>query len=80
MKLWLVLLQGMNDSIINAPIINAPHGKAYVLANDPKEAADKLLNYVNENKFGFSHERELKSVQLIAEDVLYPNCGMRLFL
>jgi len=74
MKLWLVTLQGMTLSINSAP-----HGMAYVLANDPKEAADKLINYVKSKDLGFRHERELKSVELIAEDVLYPDCRMKLF-
>ena len=73
MKLWLVTLQGMN-----VEINSAPHGKAYVLANTPSEAADKLTKYVSDNNLGFSHERELKSVELVADDALYPDCGMRL--
>ena len=76
MKLWLVTLQGMNTAVNSAP-----HGKAYILANDPKEASERLLSYVKDNNLGFTNERELKSVELIAEaDDLYPKCGMRLFL
>ncbi len=74
MKLWLVTLQGMNINLTGAP-----HGKAYVLANDPNEATEKLIKYVNENDLGFRKDRELKSVELIADSSDYPSCGMRLF-
>lgn len=76
MKLWLVTLQGMNISVTGAP-----NGKAYVVANDPKEASERLMNYVKDNKLGFTKERELKSVELIAEsDNMNPDCGMKLFI
>lgn len=73
MKLWLVNLQGMHFNSIGAP-----HGEAYVLAETADEAIGKLQKYVNDNNLGFQKDREIKSIELVADSIKYPDCGMRL--
>jgi len=71
-KLCLVKCRGMRQSNIN--------GVAYVVANDPTEAYNKLRSFLDKNKIGFKKERELFTIELLAESADYPDCGIRLFL
>jgi len=59
-------------------VTGAPHGIAYVLAEDATEAYNKLKDRLEKGKLGFSHERVLESVKLIAEEGEYPDCRMQL--
>jgi hypothetical protein len=78
--LYRVSLKGMTyDST------GAPYGEAYVIASDPTAAYLKLRKFIdtaglNGTPIGFSHERELDKVELIAATGRYPDCRMRLFL
>jgi hypothetical protein len=75
MKLFLVECKGMKYNVTSAP-----GGIAYVLAENPSQAYDKLRDILDKRDLGFSHERELESIRLLAEDSDYPNCRMRLIL
>jgi hypothetical protein len=75
MKLFLVKLRGMR-SVFSSPA----YGCSYVVAEDSNSAYLLLKEYVDKNGLGFDHERELQSVELIAEDAEYPRCGTILFL
>ena len=75
MKLFLVECQGMK---INAT--SAPWGIAYILAEDPTEAYEKLKSRLKEADAGYPDDRELDKVTLIAEDGLYPKCRMQLII
>jgi hypothetical protein len=44
-----------------------PHGIAYVVAIDPAEAYKKLRASLDERKLGFTKERELDKIELLAE-------------
>ena len=66
MKLYKVICRGMSDT----------HGTAFVLADDPHQAYITLRVYLEARNLGFSGERELLSVELIADSE--SNCGRRL--
>ena len=70
MKLYLVTLRGMQSS----------YGTAYVVAGNPDEAVKKVQKYVSDNDFGFSKEREMDSVKLLADEKDYSGCGVKLYL
>lgn len=69
-KLYLVTLRGMLSNITGPAF-----GNAYVVATDPTEAYAKLRKRLDERDVGFSKDRELGSVTLIAESADYPDCG-----
>lgn len=75
MKLFYVECTGMKTAVNGAP-----SGIAYVLADDPTEAYRKLKGWLDTNDIGRNHDRELDSIRLIAEDVMYPDCHFRLVL
>lgn len=43
-------------------------GYYYVVANDPTEAELKLLNLLNENDYGYSRNREVTRIDLLAKE------------
>lgn len=49
-----------------------------MVAESADVAYDKVRLYLEDGKIGFPYQRELKSVELLAEDVVYPDCGVRL--
>ena len=73
MKLFYVECKGMTSNPTGAP-----WGIAYVLAEDPTEAYNKLRAKLEKEDLGFSHERILSKVSLVAEEGLYPDCRMQL--
>lgn len=72
MKLYLVKCKGMTSTIGG----QTPHGLAYVVANDAENAYKILRKKLDEKDLGFYHERELDTIQLIAEEGNYPACGI----
>lgn len=75
-KLYRVKLKGMTSSIAGG----TAHGHPYVLANDPTEALSKVQDYLNKKDLGFSKDREMDTIELLAEEGYYPGCGIPLFL
>lgn len=55
-------------------------GESYVVAANPQKAYEMVRNYLDNNNIGFPHERALRSVELLAEDSSYPECGHMLFV
>ena len=49
---------------------------AYVLAEHPTEAYEKLRALYEEKDWFFRRDRELESIKLIAEYTNYPDCEM----
>lgn len=76
MNLYRVTLQGMNSSIAGS----IAHGVSYVAALDPTEAYNKVRKYLDEKDYGFSSDRVLKSIELLASNDIYSGCTMMLFL
>lgn len=62
-KLYKIELRGMTGW--SSGVI---HGISYVVAANPNEAYKKVRKYLDDNDLGFSKERELKKIELIAED------------
>jgi hypothetical protein len=73
MKLFRLKLRGMETGII-------AYGYPYVVAENMDEAYKKVRNYLDEKDLGFENDREMESIQLLAETGDYPNCGVQLFL
>lgn len=73
MKLFFVECRGMTTSATGTP-----WGVAYVLANDPTEAYNKLKQRLEEGKIGFTDERVLHKITLLAEEGNCPSCRMQL--
>lgn len=55
------------------------HNETYVVDYDPTSAYKKVKDFLDNNDIGFKSERELKYIELIAEDTEYPNTEHRLF-
>ena len=74
-KLWRVRLRGMQSCATGTH-----YGNCYALATDPTAAADKVIAYVNDRDVGFTGERVLESVELVAETGDYPGCRTQIHL
>ena len=75
MKLYRVKLKGMLGSIISTA-----YGHPYVVADDPTEALEKVQDYLDKKDLGFTSDREMVSIELLAEEEDYPECHIQLFL
>jgi hypothetical protein len=75
MKLYRVKLQGMTSNI-DGPA----YGISYVVADNPTEAYYKVKNFLDDKDIGFDREREMGSIELIADENQYGNCGTILYL
>lgn len=56
------------------------HGIAFVVAKNPDEAYKKLRANLDERKLGFTHERELDKIILVAEAYDHTDVRVRLIL
>lgn len=74
-KLYKVTLKGMNYS--STGVI---YGSSYVVAEDPNEAYKKVRKFLDENGIGFSKDRELDKIELIADTYRYTDVGCLLHL
>lgn len=74
-KLYKVNLRGMTYATTGMT-----YGVSYVIAENPTEAYDKVRKYLDTNDIGFSKDRELHSIELIASDSPYNDIGTLLFL
>ena len=74
-KLYLVTLRGMTYSS-SGPA----YGTSYVIAENSDEAYQKVRKFLDENDLGFSKDRELKKIELIADTYRYTDTGCLLFL
>ena len=60
--------------------IGIDYSQSYVVAEDPNKAYKMVRAFLDKEALGFDHERELKFVELIAEESRYTDIGTRLFL
>ena len=74
-KLYRVILRGMTGTLGTSVAYGAP----YVVATSPDAAVALVRAHLEENDIGFSGDRELKSVELLAESTAYPDCRIQLF-
>lgn len=70
-KLYRVTLIGMNNSLYKV---------SYVVTTDCNKAYQKVKSFLDKNDLGFSKERELDKVELVAENYQYTNTETILFL
>jgi len=75
MKLYRVKLKGLTGSVVTTA-----YGKPYVVADNPTDALIKVQTYLKENKIGFSGDREMDTIELLAEEGDYPKCRVQLFI
>jgi hypothetical protein len=59
---------------------NGAYGIAYVLADNPETAYKTMLDDLTARSLGFEKDREMHTVELVAEDATYPACGMRVYV
>ena len=73
-KLFKVKLRGLNTW-------QTPNNQfVYVVAYDPNEAYEIVKEHFDKRNYGFSNERELESVELLAEQYQYTNCPHQLMI
>ena len=76
-KLYKVTCRGMTHRIGGG----MAHGVSYVVTKDGAEEAYRIVrNALEYHKLGFSYERELAHIELLAEGVEYPGCGTKLYI
>lgn len=75
MKLYRVTLSGMMSTASGTA-----YGIPYVVADSPDGALEKVQEFLSKNDFGFSSDRVMKSIELLAEEGTYPPCNIQLFL
>lgn len=73
-KLYLVTLRGLTSAT------GVQHKETFVVAKDPTEAYQKIRTWLDDKDYGFTHERELDNVKLLAEDYEYTDVKTMLFL
>lgn len=76
MKLYKVTCRGMTTGIGSDMV----HGVAYAVAEDSAEAYEMVRQYLVDEQIGFDTDREMRSVELLADEATYPRCSYRLYL
>ena len=75
MKLYKVKCRGMKNSATSTL-----YGDSYVMATDPTSAYKIVKEYLDERDLGFLQDRELESIELLAEEGDYPICRIQLHI
>ena len=74
MKLFRVIIRG------GCSTTSTNYHYSYVVAENSVIAYEKVRKFLDEKDLCFSSEREMESVELIAEEGNYPECRTILFL
>ena len=75
MKLYKVTLKGMTHTTTGVS-----NGISFAVAESLDEAYAKVKKYVDEKDLGFSRDRELATIELVADSVDHNNVGIMLHL
>jgi len=75
LNLYKVTLKGMTYSYNGIA-----HGISYVIAENTDEAYQKVKNFLDKKDIGYSRERELDKVELLASSYEYNNIGNIIYL
>ena len=67
------LLGGINP-------VSTNYKTSFVVAESPNDAYQAIRDFLDSNNFCFLWERELESIELLAEDRKHPACRTMLFL
>ena len=73
-KLYLVKLRGLQYAATGIM-----YGESYVIAVNPNDAYQKVKLFLEDRDIGFTDDRELFSVTLLAENIDFPKCRKILF-
>lgn len=74
MKLFRVNLRNFSSCV------NTDYSSFYVVAEDPSKAYRKVRNFLDKNDLMFRSAREMKSIELLADEKHYGETGVMLFL
>ncbi len=74
-KLYKVTLRGMTSSTSGTA-----YGISYVVAEDPEKAYQKVRSFLDAGNIGFKKDREMHTVELLAETYKYTDTRTMLFL
>jgi hypothetical protein len=74
-KLFLVRCHGMQTSTGG----QIAWGQAFVAAEDPTSAYRKLREHLDKGDIGFARDREMLSIELVADSYEYPECCIRFY-
>lgn len=75
MKLYRITCRGMHGGLGATP-----HGIAYVVAADAESAYRAVRESLDKRNLGFTSDRSLQSIELMAEQGDYPSCGHSLYI
>lgn len=56
------------------------HAKHYVVAPDPGKAYQIVRDYLDKHDLGYSDQRAMECISLVAEESDYPECNVKLHL
>lgn len=76
LSLYLIKCKGMQSRISGT----TAHGIAYVIAKDAGEAYKILRDDLDKRDLGFSSDRAMDTVELIAQNTEAPECGIKLYI
>ncbi|HOD97838.1 MAG TPA: hypothetical protein PLT63_03590 [Syntrophales bacterium] len=76
MKLYRIKLRGMCGGLTT----QVAYGCPYVVAESPNKALEIVQSYLSKKDIGFSDEREMVNIELLAEQADYPSCKIQLFI
>jgi len=74
-KLYKITLKGMTYSSTGVV-----YGVSYAIAENPDQAYQKVKKFLDEKDLGFSKDRALDKIELIAENYQYTDCGCILYI
>ncbi len=75
MKLYRVTLKGMTCSSTDTN-----YGISFVVAEDPTQAYERVKKFLTDDDIGFSKDREMDKIELIADEYRFSDCGTILYL
>ena len=75
LKLYRVTLRGMTYATTGVA-----YGIPYVVAVNLEEAYKKVKKFLDENDLGYSYEREIDKIELLATTYQYNKTGIMLFI
>lgn len=76
LKLYKVTCKGMTTCIVGS----VTYGIAYVVAKDAEEAYQCVRSKLDKDDLGFTRDRALNKIELLAEEGKYPECGTILYI
>ena len=74
-KLYRVNLKGMKSNPTGVA-----YGVSYVIAKNPTDAYEKVKTFLDKEDLGYTKDREMESIELIAEEYRYTKTGHILYI